>query len=77
MSSLNILDVRPLSDLQGFFFKSYFLSLKNNFIYLFIYSFGCGGSWLLPGIFSSCSHSLVAVCRLLTAAASLVAEGGL
>ena len=39
MSSLNILDVRPLSDLQGFFFKSYFLSLKNNFIYLFIYLF--------------------------------------
>ena len=41
-----------------------------NFIHLFIFIFGCAGSLLLFGLFSS--YSLVAVCRLLIVLASLV-----
>ena len=47
----------------------------NNFIYVFI--FGCAGSSLLHGLFSSCAtrwYSLVSVHKLLIAVASLVVE---
>ena len=50
----------------------------NGFIYLFI--FGCTGSSLLCGLFSSCGEAeatLVAVHGLLTEVASLVVEHGL
>ena len=57
-------------------FLKHFLKFIYLFIYLFIFS--CLGS-LLQGLFSSCGdHSLliVAVHRLLTGVASLVAEHG-
>ena len=68
MSSLNILDVRPLSDLQGFFLSIFFLSLKNNFIYLSI---------LATLGLCYAGFSLVVVPRLLTAVTSLAVEHGL
>ena len=46
----------------------------------FLFIFGCAGCSLLCRAFSSCGeggYSLVAVCRLLTAVASLVLEHGL
>ena len=53
--------------------------LKNCEVYLFIY--GCAGSLLLLGLFSSCGerggYFLAVLHRLLIAAASLVAERGL
>ena len=59
------------------FFSGLFVS--HNFIYLFI--FGCAESSLLHAGFSllggNGGYSLVAVCRLLIAVASLVEEGGL
>ena len=47
---------------------------------IFVIIFGCGGSSLLRELFSGCGKQglfLIAVCRLLIAVASLVAEHGL
>ena len=52
---------------------NFHLLKKNNFTYYF----GCTGSSLLQGLFSSCSErgfSPAVVCRLLNAVAPLVAE---
>ena len=48
-------------------------------VYLFIFIFGCAGSSLLHGLFSSCDKqgaTLAVVCWLLIAEAFLVAELG-
>ena len=49
-------------------------------VYFYLFIFGCAGSSLLHGlslVVVSRGYSLVAVCGLLTALASLVAEHGL
>ena len=59
-------------------FLLFFQNKKKNLIDLFI--FGCAGSSLLHGVFSSCGgqgYSLVVMHRLLIAVGSLVVEHGL